>query len=256
MALIEEFDESGNWLFNRRSYLPLILYVLAVLVIWLDGDEMFLYSNLAWGFSCYLVSMIGQIIRALVIGYVPKATSGRNTDGQVAETLNIKGIYATVRHPLYLGNFFMWLGVVLYVGNFWFVIVCCLLFWIYYERIMFAEEHFLRKKFQEVYLRWSDYTPAFWPRWEQWTSPQLKFSWKNVLKREYNGFFAVGVSFLFISILKNYFYKTDFSMSYEWFIKNFYVPNFIIYIFIVSAFIFLALRSLKKYTRLLDVTGR
>ena len=256
MALIEEFDESGNWLFNKRSYVPLILYVLAVLVIWLDGNEMFLYSNAAWGLSCYLISMVGQIIRALVIGYVPKSTSGRNTEGQVAETLNIKGIYATVRHPLYLGNFFMWLGVIMYVGNFWFLIVCSLLFWIYYERIMFAEEHFLRNKFKEVYLSWSDYTPAFWPRWEQWTSPQLKFSWRNVFKREYNGFFAVGVSLLFIAILKSYFYNPQFNWNISWIKENFVVPNFIMYIFLMSACLFVLFRSLKRYTKLLDVTGR
>jgi len=55
------------------------------------------------------LSMFGFIIRAIAIGTTPKGTSGRNTkEGQVAESLNTKGIYSMVRHPLYLGNYFMW----------------------------------------------------------------------------------------------------------------------------------------------------
>ncbi|MGB8874133.1 MAG: hypothetical protein WCC75_12145, partial [Desulfobaccales bacterium] len=43
-------------------------------------------------------------------GLPPRGTSGRNTQGQVAETLNTTGIYSLVRNPLYLGNFLIWLG--------------------------------------------------------------------------------------------------------------------------------------------------
>lgn len=45
------------------------------------------------------------------IGQVPKGTSGRNTSQQVADTLSTDGVYSVVRHPLYLGNFLMCMGV-------------------------------------------------------------------------------------------------------------------------------------------------
>src|SRR2546422_497608 len=60
-----------------------------------------------------------------------------------------------------------------------------LAFWLYYERIMFAEEAFLRQKFGETYQRLAATTPAFFPRFGQWRKPSLPFSWRNVMRREY-----------------------------------------------------------------------
>ena len=101
------------------------------------------------------VSLLGQLIRIFTVGFAPKNTSGRNTvNGQIADELNTTGIYSLIRHPLYLGNFFMWLGPVLFLRSVGFLIVFFLLYWLYYERIMFAEEQFLRRKFGEVYDKW------------------------------------------------------------------------------------------------------
>ena len=250
MALIEEFDRSGNWLFKGRSYFPLVLYVMAAAVIGFEQDSHFPLFNHTFAWICVAISIIGLIIRAITIGYTPRGTSGRNTkEGQVAEVLNSTGIYSTVRHPLYLGNFFMWLGIIMYVGNHWFTLVCCLIYWIYYERIMFAEEFFLRGKFGQVYLDWAAKTPAFWPSIGKWVSPSWNFSLKNVLKREYNGFFAIFLSFAFIDLFKNYIH-IGFT-SWEELIHPFWM-----YSFSIAFVIFIILRSLKKYTRILHVEGR
>jgi protein-S-isoprenylcysteine O-methyltransferase Ste14 len=250
MALIEEFDKSGNWLFRWRSFLPITLYVLAALVIVADVDNAMDHEALDWSVFCLAVSIFGLLIRAFTVGYTPRGTSGRNTkEGQVAEVLNTKGIYSAVRHPLYLGNFFMWLGIILYVGNWWFTLVCCLLFWLYYERIMFAEEHFLRKKFGQAYLNWSEKVPAFWPNLFRWQSSGVHFSTRNVLKREYNGFFAVFVSFTLLNVMKNY-------LMYESTKREFLISDFWFYAIMVSFVIFLLLRTLKKRTKVLDVKGR
>lgn len=250
MALIEEFDKSGNWLFRGRSYFPLVLYVMAAAVIGFEEDSHFPLFNQTFAWICISVSLLGLVIRAITIGYTPRGTSGRNTkEGQVAEVLNSTGIYSTVRHPLYLGNFFMWLGIIMYVGNHWFTLVCCLMYWIYYERIMFAEEFFLRGKFGQVYLDWAAKTPAFWPALGQWVSPSWSFSFRNVLKREYNGFFAIFLSFVLIDVLKNYIH-IGFT---NW--QGLLAP-FWLYSFIFSFVVFIALRSLKKYSRILHVEGR
>ncbi|TFH19804.1 MAG: lipid A phosphate methyltransferase, partial [Bacteroidia bacterium] len=105
------------------------------------------------------------------------------------------GIYSVVRHPLYLGNFFMWLGPAMLTGNLWFILVFCLFYWIYYERIMFAEEQFLRGKFGASYLEWSETVPAFVPRFKGFVKSDLSFSWKKVLKKEKNGFAALFLIF-------------------------------------------------------------
>lgn len=250
MALIEEFDKSGNWLFRWRSFLPLVLYVMAAAVILLGGDTHMDHFDRDGAIICLAVALFGQLIRAITIGFTPKGTSGRNTkEGQVAEQLNTVGIYATVRHPLYLGNFFMWLGIIIYVGNWWFSLVCSLLFWLYYERIMFAEEFFLRKKFGQRYLDWAAKVPSFWPNLALWRSTGVGFSARNVFKREYNGFFAIFVSFALLDMLKNY---VHFGFT-TW--KEIITP-FWLYALIGAFVVFIVLRSLKKYTKVLDVEGR
>ena len=164
MALREELEKQGNWLFRWRSYLPLAVF--PILLIALRNSEHFEHAigssavRFFEGF-CIAISFIGLAIRSITVGYVSEGTSGRNTKGQRAKTLNTTGMYSIVRHPLYLGNFVIFLGVTLFVEVWWFILVAILLFWVYYERIMFSEEEFLRKKFGDLYLEWSDKTPAF-----------------------------------------------------------------------------------------------
>ena len=204
MALIEEMEKQGNFLFRHRGTLPIIILVAGLIFFayteWMrvsafDTDLPFdRYDQLLALFFC----LTGLFIRGYTVGHTPSNTSGRNTVKQVADELNTSGIYSVVRHPLYVGNFFMWLGIAVLTMNFWFVITFILLYWLYYERIMFAEEQFLRRKFGEIYLEWASQTPAFIPRLKNWKEPTLDFSWKKVLKKEKTGLLAVfSVLFLF-----------------------------------------------------------
>ena len=245
MSLVEEFDKRGNWFFKYRSYLPVVLYPLATFVLILEFKQDIQLPELTWSIICLSVSLLGLLVRILVIGFTPKGTSGRNTSKQVAETVNTKGIYSVVRHPLYLGNFLMWFGIILYVNNIWFAITTVLLFWLYYERIMFAEEQFLKGKFGEQYQKWSMTAPPFFPKLKGWQKADLEFSFKNVLKREYNGLFAVGISFAYLNVFKNYLATRVFNISDFW-----------LYTLAVTFVIFLVLRTLKKKTRILHVDGR
>lgn len=249
MALIEEFERTGSWLFRWRSFLPLVLYGLSGLVIIAGLDRQMDHTASWWIGICLGISLLGQTIRALTIAYTPKDTSGRNTRaGQVAAELNTSGMYSVCRHPLYLGNFFMWLGIMLYTGSGWLSLVFVLLFWLYYERIMFAEEAFLRKKFGPSYLRWSEQVPPFLPRPGRWKPASSRFSLRNVLKREYNGFFAIFVSFALIDVLKNAMDQRAWSPTL--------IQPFWMYGLLGAFVVFLTLRTLKKRSRLLHVEGR
>ena len=137
MAFINSFEKEGNYLFRHRGEIPVILFVLAIPVVFFTpiGTISEKWLNLiTWG--AISISVLGFVIRAIAIATTPKGTSGRNTkEGQVAETLNTTGIYSMVRHPLYLGNYFMWIGIVIYTFNFSFVIIVTLAFWLYYHQI-------------------------------------------------------------------------------------------------------------------------
>lgn len=243
MALIHSFEKSGNLLFQYRGQIPVILFILAVPVIYATNYELLttheIYYWILMGVSIAL-SLTGQIIRAIAIGTASKNTSGRNTKEQVAEALNTKGIYSTMRHPLYVGNYFMWIGIVVFTGNIWFIVLVSLAFWLYYERIMFAEERFLERKFGDDYLDWSKKVPAFLPSFKNYKKTAIPFSMKTILRREYSGITATIIGFLFVEVLRNFFdnYTFDFRWSY-------------VIVFAVALFISLFLRTLKHHTKIL-----
>lgn len=241
MALREELQKQGSWLFRWRSYLPLL--ILPVLLIALRDSE---YApGEFYKYLCIAVSFSGLVVRSITIGYVPSGTSGRNTKKQIAETLNTRGVYSIVRHPLYFGNFIIFLGITLFVQVWWFTLIAVLGFWLYYERIMFAEEEFLRKKFGNLYLKWAEKTPAFHPKFKNWQQPDLPFSFKKVLKKEYSGFFAIIITFTFLEIVGNIFIEKRMKLDFKW--KVFFIVGIVIY---------LTLRVLKKRTKLLNVEDR
>ncbi len=246
MALREEFENAGNWLFRWRSYLPLAvigIFLLALREYEYPGHNE--YLDHLWETLCLFISFIGLGIRIFTIGHTPKGTSGRNTKKQIADTLNTTGIYSIVRNPLYLGNFFMGLGISLFAHLWWLTLIYILIFWLYYERIIFAEEAYLRNKFGDEYLKWANNTPAFIPKFSQYKKPNLPFSFKNVLKREYNGFFAVIFVLFIMETVGEIFVEGRLEFDMGWLI-----------ILGIGFVIWVVLRSLKKYTNVLNVKDR
>lgn len=246
MALREEFESTGSWLFRWRSFLPLPvfgLFILAQRGVESPGHR----EQLAdlWEVLCVLVSLVGLGIRAFTVGYAPKGTSGRNTREQKADTLNTTGMYSVVRNPLYLGNFFMGLGVALVAHSWWLTTIYVLAFCAYYERIMFAEEAYLREKWANEFVEWASRTPAFIPRLKDWERPSLPFSLRNVLRREYNGLFAVIVAFVVLEVAGDGVPEGIVELDPVWSIVL--VCGFVVWV---------VLRTLKRRTRALNVEGR
>lgn len=247
MALIHSFERSGNFLFRNRSYIPVILFILAIPVIYFTDPYLLNEpAKTAATWIAVVLSFAGFVVRAITIGTTPAGTSGRNTkEGQVAEELNTGGIYSVIRHPLYLGNYLMWIGIVIFTFNIWFVIAVSLAFWLYYERIMFAEERFLEKKFGQAYLDWSLTAPAFIPSFKKYRKSNLHFSLKSVLRREYSGVLATVFGFVFIDNLRYFFQYRDLEISRT--------SNIILGATIV---VVLILRTLKHQTSALNESGR
>lgn len=244
MAMIHELERSGNWLFKRRGWLPLTIFLPALALIYF-GEESRYNFRMTEEMIFLAVSFFGQIIRAITIGHTPRGTSGRNVKGQKAEELNSSGIYSIVRHPLYLGNFFMFLGPVLFVRSPWFTLVFALAFWLYYERIMFAEEQFLRVKFGDKYDIWSEKVRSFLPTFKNHIKANLPFSFRNVLKREYNGFGNIFFTFGLLDFVRNISLYNQYRLTETW-----------QWLLITGALIWLVLRILHKKTNLLTVKGR
>lgn len=204
MPLIEEFEASGGTLFRWRSYLPLALVALIGISIAEFGYPLGSHTlDRAWELLCLLISVSGLAVRVIAIGFAAPGTSGRNTRRQIADVLNTSGMYSIVRHPLYLGNFLMALGVFLFLRVWWATLVYALAFELYYERIMFAEEAFLRLRFGPSFLEWAVRTPAFLPRSLRWSKPMSGFAWKKALRRETPSLFALCAAMFVLEMLSD-----------------------------------------------------
>ncbi|MDR1758163.1 MAG: isoprenylcysteine carboxylmethyltransferase family protein [Bacteroidales bacterium] len=255
MALIHSFEKTGNILFRYRGQIPVLFFMLALPIVYLghydfffslSAEEQIICSRLVWIISLGL-SACGFAIRAYTIGTTPRGTSGRNTTKQEAVVLNTRGIYSIVRHPLYLGNYLMWGGVLLFSMNIYIVIIFSLLFWLYYERIMFAEEKYLEKLFGDQFITWSLQTPAFLPAFSHFKKSDIPFSFKAVLRREYTGFFAIVLVFTIMDYLKAY----TFSLHHGQPSLANNPCRVSLYVLAISALIMLVLRTLKHHTRVL-----
>ena len=111
MVLKDNFKKEGDFLFRYRSYLPLVVIPLFVLCLlsfpqnlllpriqmqeffFLNlfverGAELNFTYNTPLVVCALIVGLVGQFVRILVAGYVPRDTSGRNTKAQKAEVLN------------------------------------------------------------------------------------------------------------------------------------------------------------------------
>lgn len=241
MALIHSLEKEGNFLFKYRGQIPVILFVAAIPVIYFTPiDWMSDNYKMVWTIAAIALSVFGFVFRAYAIGTTPKGTSGRNTKKQVADVLNSTGIYSIVRHPLYVGNYFMWIGIVAYTFNIYYVIIVTLAYWLYYERIMFAEERYLESKFGEDYLSWSLKAPAFIPSFKNYIPSSTPFSMRTVLRREYAGVLATVIGFVFVEVARVYFHETVFEF-----------PDFHMKFLAGTVVVTLILRSLKKYTSVL-----
>ena len=242
MALQEELKSQGDFLFRYRSFLPLIILVVGLAVFAyfkLNSEEYnpFLYTE-SYKYICLGVSLLGFFIRVMTIGYAADNTSGRNThEGQIADEINTTGIYSTVRHPLYLGNFFMWLGIAMLTASFWFLVAFVFFYYSYYYlRICFAEEAFLRTKFENAYVEYSKSVPPFFPSFKNYKPSKRKFNLRKVIRQEKNGIAAIFLLFWFFEMVGDVIVTRKFELTMDfWFYGG-----------IIASVVYLILKVLKK----------
>jgi protein-S-isoprenylcysteine O-methyltransferase Ste14 len=110
---------------------------------------------------------------------------------------------------------------------------------------MFAEEQFLRRKFGEIYDRWSETVHSFIPYSFTYIPSKLSFSVRTVLKQEYNSFVNIFVIFTLLDIFRNFFLSERIYLTKMW-----------IYLFVSAFLIWVVVRTIQKHTRWLEVEGR
>ena len=150
-----------SFLFKKRSYTPIPI-VLAVLY----------FSQLSYPFWIYGAGFIvfGELIRLSAVSYA----GGRTRTTKVgANSLCTSGPYSRTRNPLYIGNVFIYSGVVLLSGGIYmFQLLAVVIFYFIfqYSMIISLEEEKLSSVFGQDYSKYKNNVPRIIPLIKPWDS--------------------------------------------------------------------------------------
>ena len=109
-----------------------------------------------WLLAGFVVSMIGELIQLWSF-----ASLDKNSD------LAIRGPYAMVRNPMYLGRFFIPLGFLMLLGQWWLLVAYAVIYWLYMDARVQREEAHLKPIFGAPYEAYCAQVRRFVPGWPQ-----------------------------------------------------------------------------------------
>lgn len=150
-------------------------------------------------FACGMVlfSMARPTFRSILIG-LPAVLLGEAiriwSSGHIQKdrTITIHGPYAFSRNPLYLGNFFIGLGVVLMGARFSLMVVYLFGFYWIYRSTIEGEEGKLSEKFGESYRAYCRKVPRWLAFPRNVKEAGGEFRWEKVIAhREYNTWLGI-----------------------------------------------------------------
>jgi len=188
----------GNFLFRYRSFTPIPIIILVFLLFKPNdlGDE-----NIFINIGGLLISFLGESIRLITVGYSFPGTSGRETHLR-ADALNTTGIYSIVRNPLYIGNFFMFTGLVTVFANLYALLVFALFLIVQYYFIIISEENFLKGKYGNTYTKYCSLVKRLIPTFRNYKTNRNPFNLKKVIFKENDSIFNMLLMFLLLLFYK------------------------------------------------------
>jgi len=138
-----------------------------------------------------MVALVGQGLRAAVIGYVYIRRGGK--DGKAyADDLVTGGLFAHARNPLYVGNLLILFGLLIMFNSpaGYVVAVPVLLF--FYAAIVASEEAYLRGKFGAAFDEYCRRAPRWIPDFRGLGASiaGMRFNWPRLVRKEYGSAFA------------------------------------------------------------------
>jgi protein-S-isoprenylcysteine O-methyltransferase Ste14 len=147
------------------------------------------------------ITLPGCLLRLWAAGHLVK--------GRV---LTQSGPYAFTRNPLYLGSFFMALGIIIAGQGYWLLPAFALFFAVVYFPVMKAEEQELLGGYGERFTEYSQRVPLFLPAFQTAGFRSSTFQWERVVRnREHRNLAGLAVAeailllqFLFRPVIVKY----------------------------------------------------
>ncbi len=149
------WDHAGAWAFKQRSWLPvpIALVLLVVRTGEIPGD---IPMRAGLALVC-----AGEALRFWTVRQIGVISRTRSTRWG---PLVVSGPYRLVRNPIYVGNWLLWTGFVVWSGLLWMLPVAWLVFALQYAAIVRWEEQRLIAHFGQPYADYLRAVPRWWPR--------------------------------------------------------------------------------------------
>ena len=171
----------GAFLFKNRGWLPILFLGIPLLA---RGDT----AGARWVIGGALI-VIGEIFR--LAGVAAAGTTTRRRSRRVQKLVTY-GIFSWTRNPLYIGNFFVWIGFVVISGVLWFLPFAVLIFATEYSLIVRFEEGVLESTFGRQYLDYKNCVPRWLPKKPE--EPESgEHDWRAAFKSEISTFLQYAV---------------------------------------------------------------
>lgn len=178
----------GKKFFQYRDYTPIPLIIL---ILW-RADPNTLSVTLG-----ILIALFGELFRIYSVAFIGKISRTRSDN--TGNNLITSGPFSWVRNPLYVGNFFISVGLAIYSGSFAMTIATIALFSIQYYFIVQYEESILVQKFGQEYDDYREQVPAWIPK-KMPTNIEWPDSFSDALESEKKTIMAIGAMILAIML--------------------------------------------------------
>jgi protein-S-isoprenylcysteine O-methyltransferase Ste14 len=148
------WQQAGEWAIKQRSWLPvpIALMLLLLRIGQVEGDIPVRAGIALVGFGEFL-----RLWTVRHIGVISRTRSAR------WGPLVISGPYRLVRNPIYVGNWFIWTGFVVWSGLLWMLPIAWLIFGLQYAAIVRWEEQRLLAHFGPPYAEYCRSVQRWWP---------------------------------------------------------------------------------------------
>ncbi len=135
-----------------------------------------------------IIAALGALLRLWASGHIDKGRA-----------LATEGPYALTRNPLYLGSFFMALGVLLAGQGYWLLLPFGVFYISLYYPVMKREEEELLHAYHERFLDYASRVPLFIPSFRSASLHSSAFLWSRVIRnREHRTVMGLAVTELFL----------------------------------------------------------
>ena len=155
-------DKSETKSFLKILAVILLSHGLTILLTYLD---LFRIAG-QFGYVLMIIALLtypfGLLLRYVSIIYLGKHFT-RNVEVSKTQTLVSTGPYKYLKHPLYLGLFFLTISVPLFFGNYLMVIVSSVMMFLILNHRMNIEEKLMTEAIGQTYTKWQKKRYRFIP---------------------------------------------------------------------------------------------